>query len=163
MSDMERPALAIPQCQKCGSTDVRAIKMLCLATERVGTGAVVGAGGGHIGGGLSTTTAQTSLALSLKPGRKPPEKIAGNRFLVGIGCVVPAATFTGGGIAAALGSDSAFGIAVVILIAGMIANYLVDEPNWKTNGLKAREAWDAENQLYEHGWICVRCGHTWTP
>ena len=113
--------------------------------------------------GLTTTTAQTSLALSLKPGRKPQEKIAGNRFVIGIGCVVPAATLVGAGIAQALGSDSAFAIAVAILVVGMIVNFLVDEPNWKQNGLKAREVWDAKNHVYEHGWVCVRCGHTWIP
>lgn len=163
MSDMGRPALAIPQCRQCGSVDVHAIKMFCLSTDQVGTGAVLGTvSGGHIGVGLTTTTAQTSLSLSFKPGREPSKAIAGNGYLIRMGLVALAA-FIGGGIADALGSDSAFGIAATILIVGMIGNVLVNRSKMKENALEARKAWEAKKHLYEHGWVCVRCGHTWIP
>jgi hypothetical protein len=162
MSEAGAQRLAVPQCEKCGSTDVHGIKMFSLSTDRVGTGAVVGAGGGHIGAGLTTMTSQTSLALSLKPGREPGKRIAGSGYLIGIGLVV-LASFIAGGIADALGSDSPFGITVAVLIIGMIGNYLANVSTMERNALKVREAWNAKRDLFERGWVCLRCGHTWIP
>jgi hypothetical protein len=136
--------------------------MFCLSTEQVGSGAVVGAAAGHIGVGLTTTTAQSSLALSLKPGPEPGNKIAGNRFLIGLG-LVALASFIAGGVADALGSDSPFGVAVAVLVVGMIGNFVANLSEMEKNALKAKEAWKAKKDLYERGWICPRCGHTWIP
>jgi hypothetical protein len=136
--------------------------MFCLSTDQVGTGVVVGAGGGRIGVGLTTMASQPSLALSLKPGREPGNRIAGTGYLIGIG-LVALASFIAGGIADALGSDSPFGITVAVLIIGMIGNYLANVSTTERNAHKAREAWDTKRDLYERGWVCLRCGHTWIP
>jgi hypothetical protein len=30
-------------------------------------------------------------------------------------------------------------------------------------GSEARKAWATKKHLYDHGWLCIRCGNTWLP
>jgi hypothetical protein len=58
-----------------------------------------------------------------------------------------------------LSSDSVAGVVIAILAGFLTAVAYFDGPAVE----KKREAWLTEWHLYEHGWVCVRCGHTWIP
>jgi len=36
-------------------------------------------------------------------------------------------------------------------------------PGMLRAGAEAPEKWIVHKRLYDHGWLCVRCGHTWVP
>jgi hypothetical protein len=53
-------------------------------------------------------------------------------------------------------------VAIVMgLLLGVLAWFMVREDIQIQKERKAE--YEAKLQRYNHGWVCVRCGHTWVP
>jgi hypothetical protein len=111
--------------------------------------------GHHVGYGVtaSKTKSTSALAASLVPGAAPTEWAG-----VGVvaGCLIAffslVGIFTGGLDLAPRVLSLFFGLAVAILSYRAVGGASPE-----------REAWEYRCALFERGWVCVRCGHTWLP
>jgi hypothetical protein len=142
------------QCPQCGTNDIYRIDTYCAGHQQIGksgTLAVLPTGGGYYGLGTATTTSrsQSKLAAGLTPGEYPYPSIVGTVITLTIGVLVTLCAFAAS-VWAGIGCLS---------LTLTFAFFLSQDSTLE----QRRGIWNEKTRLYEHGWVCVRCGSTWIP
>lgn len=60
---------------------------------------------------------------------------------------------------ASLGStgDAGYSLWGLLAVGGSVALFI----SGKSISAKKRPAWLEKVKMYEHGWVCLQCGHSW--
>ena len=150
-------------CIACNSKNTQTIKMMCLSGATSGTSTAVGVTTSlDVGAAAISSNSQTHLAALYNPGSKP---------VTGEGCLgmflwfvfllismvsimsIPSVNRSTG----VLSTATLLGLICIFCMLYLYSGKIKRSLNSKV------EAWEQKNKLYETGWICHKCGRTWTP
>lgn len=143
-------------CPSCQSNNTQTIKMMCLNGTTSGSTTGIGVSSDlDIGAGKLNSESKTALAEKFTPETSPENTACGCGCLsLIIGTVIIIAGF--------VSSDEGSGmLALIFGLPAVIISFIFFSKIGKDNP-KQRE-WKAKVRLYNEGWICHKCGHTWLP
>ena len=173
---MEKPIVVTPvvdapshdpntkTCPSCKSDNTQTIKMTVMSGTTAGKSTAVGINTNlDVGVASIGTKSQTNLAATLNPGQKPSaSNNMGCGFIVfgaaGFFCLI---AFSSLGMENPIGAK--IGAFLLSLLLAAVFGAIGYGVTFDAASTKALEAWEQKNKLFEAGWICHKCGHTWTP
>lgn len=145
-------------CPSCSSEDTQTIRMAYLSGTRTGTSSAVGIDiHGNIAAGQINSVSQTALSASLDPGAKPTSTHGVKRFFFGAFLVL-------GSIGGLIGGDPVGGC-LLFLGAGVALIVWASKSN-SAGTVEANIAsveWRKQQEYFDTGWICNKCGRKWIP
>lgn len=139
-------------CPSCKSPNTQTIKLMCMmgTTETNSTAIGLSSQMDLFAANLNSNS-RTTLAASYLPGPEPASSQFG-----GVAFGMLAALFAFGGVSAMLaGKEGGWFVLAIAIAIGLFAKYFPFE-----NYLNA---WKEKQRVFDSGWICHHCGHTWIP